>query len=98
MDVGIDQWIVTISLWICMRCNNLLHLIINKSNYFKKFTISSFFPVDIFSSFPYIIIPQFNHMSFSYYATLAMCMVSLEKRDYNKIAASILVDLTTFIF
>ena len=20
-DVGIDRWIVTISLWICMRCN-----------------------------------------------------------------------------
>ena len=28
MDVGIDQWIVTISLWIYMRCNNIWYFIL----------------------------------------------------------------------
>ena len=23
MDVGIDQWIATVSLWICLRCNDI---------------------------------------------------------------------------
>ena len=29
MDVGIDQWIVTISLWICMRSNNIKYIFHN---------------------------------------------------------------------
>ena len=76
----------------------------NKSSYLKKFRISSYFPVDDFSSFPNIIISRsYSSVARNFPTTRPwFCVVLLEKRGYNKMTASKIVDRPstsrTFIF
>ena len=56
------------NLMIPIHCSIPTFIIKNKSSYFKKFRISSHFPVNTSSPFPHLLKLQFSHTLFTYWA------------------------------